>query len=313
MGVPIRFAFVATFGFAAALAPVLDDLARFVPMFVLAPIAALGVLEHTPHPLETSTWPVPAPLVQWGQDPAPFAVIDACRDNRHLWHQFIHHHPIYDGYLSRTPVRLQKELDRDPIAGPLRTGLPPKHQQPFETKTIDFSFRDRVAEGAERRNFKLDLHGTLVVPQAGPVRFWLSSDDGARLVIDGREVIDNGGTHPAREVSTTSTLAAGEHRIDIHYEQSDGAAELRAWWAPGDKPREVLGPGAVPGGFSGTVRFERRETALPRDAALAHLHQQNVRYILQPSEDSHYLAEVQLGLKPSYIGEGVTIYEIPAR
>jgi hypothetical protein len=73
----------------------------------------------------------------------------------------------------------------------------------------------------------------------------------------------------------------------------------------------MIGTQDAPAGFSGSVHFTRKDTALSRDQALRHLWDLHVKYILQPSQESHYLAERQLGLSPEYEGEGVTIYEIP--
>jgi hypothetical protein len=311
MGVPVRFAFAATFGLAAALAPTLDALRRWLPWWLLAPVAAAGILEHTPHAFPTYVWPTPEPVLAWAEDPTPFAVIDGCRDNRHMWHQFLHGHPIFDGYLSRLASRLQLELDRDPIAGPLRTGIPPSHVEPFTTTTLDFPFTDRVIDGAERFHFSFDVRGLLQVPTSGKVGFRLLADDGATLAVDGKRVVDDGGRHPPREQRGFINLAAGMHTLDVHYEQWEGGAVFRAWWTPPDQPERIIGPPDVPGGFEGSIHFQRRDTRLSREDALKHLAALRVKYILQPDEDSSYLAERQLGLTPFYRGAKVRIYEVP--
>ncbi|HEU4881542.1 MAG TPA: PA14 domain-containing protein, partial [Longimicrobium sp.] len=43
--------------------------------------------------------------------------------------------------------------------------------------------------------FALDYSGRIMLPQAGTYTFRLTSDDGSKLFIDGREVIDNDGVH----------------------------------------------------------------------------------------------------------------------
>ncbi len=311
MGVPVRFAFVATFALAAALAPSLDALHRRFGWRWLFPLGALAVLEHMPRSFEMGTFPKPAPFAKWAADPRPFAVLDACRDVRHLWHQMLHQHPIFEGYISRQPVRFQKEIDADPIAGPLRTGIPPKHTAPFQADELDFPFHERVVDGAERIHFSFDLHGKLRVDTGGPTEFRVLSDDAAVLSIDGHRVVDDSGRHAAEERTKTVSLTPGEHEISVHYEQDEGDAVLRVMWAPPGEDLRVLGKQEVPGGFSGWVHFTRKDTALTRAQALQHLWDLHVKYIVQPSEESHYLVERQLGLTPQYEGEGVTIYEIP--
>jgi PA14 domain len=311
MGMPVRFAFVATFALAAALAPSLDALRRWFRWRWLAPLGALAVLEHLPQTFAMGTYPTPAPLAKWASDPRPFAVLDACRDNRHLWHQMLHTHPIFDGYISRQPVRFQREIDADPVAGPLRTGLPPKHAAPFRAAALDFPFNERVVDGAERTYFSFDLRGTLVVNTGGPAEFRVLADDGAVLKVDGHLVVDNGGAHEPIARTGTVDLIPGEHEIAVHYEQQEGGAVLRVTWTPPGEDERVLGQQDVPAGFSGRVHFTRKDTALSQQQALQYLWDLHVKYILQPSQDSHYLAERQLGLSPQYEGEGVTIYEIP--
>jgi hypothetical protein len=179
MGVPMRLSFVASFGLSAALAPALDAMKRRISWWILAPLASLAVLEHTPHPLVMSTLPSPAPMLAWASDPTPFAVLDASAASETVeWHQCLHGHPVFGVWLSRTPERLIAKLEADPIAGPLR---------------------------------------------------------------------------------------------------SNGA---------------------------------RRGIAISREAALQHLHDLSVRYIVQPAGDSRFIPETQLGLHSFYEGDGVRIYEV---
>src|SRR6185503_6145871 len=49
------------------------------------------------------------------------------------------------------------------------------------------------------------------VDKAGKTTFWTQSDDGSRLVLDGKVVVDNGGDHPMTEKSGSAELTAGDH------------------------------------------------------------------------------------------------------
>jgi outer membrane protein OmpA-like peptidoglycan-associated protein len=57
------------------------------------------------------------------------------------------------------------------------------------------------------------------VPAAGTYRFRLTSDDGSRLLIDGRQVIDNDGVHGEVQVEESVELAEGVHSIEVQYFQ----------------------------------------------------------------------------------------------
>jgi outer membrane protein OmpA-like peptidoglycan-associated protein len=67
--------------------------------------------------------------------------------------------------------------------------------------------------------FALDYRGAFAVPAAGTYRFRLTSDDGSRLLIDGRQVIDNDGIHGANAVEESVQLEEGVHAIEVQYFQ----------------------------------------------------------------------------------------------
>lgn len=67
--------------------------------------------------------------------------------------------------------------------------------------------------------FAIDYHGRIMLPQAGTYTFRLTSDDGSRLFIDGREVIDNDGIHGPDARDGEATLSAGTHEVRVQYFQ----------------------------------------------------------------------------------------------
>ena len=67
--------------------------------------------------------------------------------------------------------------------------------------------------------FALHYRGAFAVPAAGTYRFRLTSDDGSRLLIDGRQVIDNDGVHGEVQVEESVQLAEGVHSIEVQYFQ----------------------------------------------------------------------------------------------
>ena len=73
--------------------------------------------------------------------------------------------------------------------------------------------------------FGLLYKGTFQVSTAGLYGWELISDDGSRLWIDGREVIDNDGIHGMNEVAGEIQLAKGPHEIKVWFFQGP-ATEL---------------------------------------------------------------------------------------
>jgi hypothetical protein len=67
--------------------------------------------------------------------------------------------------------------------------------------------------------FAIDYTGRIWIEMPGTYRFILTSDDGSRLYIDGKKVIDNDGLHPPETESGVVKLAAGIHEIRVSYFQ----------------------------------------------------------------------------------------------
>jgi hypothetical protein len=67
--------------------------------------------------------------------------------------------------------------------------------------------------------FAIDYTGRFWIDKPGTYRFVLTSDDGSRLHIDDREIIDNDGQHPPQERSGNIELSRGIHGIRISYFQ----------------------------------------------------------------------------------------------
>jgi hypothetical protein len=67
--------------------------------------------------------------------------------------------------------------------------------------------------------FAIDYTGRFYVSKPGHYRFALASDDGSKLYIDGRLVIDNDGVHATLRMDTIVKLSGGIHHIRLSYFQ----------------------------------------------------------------------------------------------
>ncbi len=67
--------------------------------------------------------------------------------------------------------------------------------------------------------FGIDYYGKFYVSSPGEYFFELQSDDGSRLEIDNRVLIDLDGIHPVEKQSATTVLSAGWHSIHVPYFQ----------------------------------------------------------------------------------------------
>jgi hypothetical protein len=77
-------------------------------------------------------------------------------------------------------------------------------------------------------HFAIRFDGFINIRKQGNYTFFLSSDDGSKLYINGNLVVDNDGSHGKTEKSGTVKLGIGKHRIVIEYFDNinDEALEL---------------------------------------------------------------------------------------
>jgi azurin len=86
-----------------------------------------------------------------------------------------------------------------------------------------------------KNEFGVVFTGKLNAPRKGSYRFFLASDDGARILIDGQEVVNDDGIHPASNIREKGlTLEKGEHEFRLEYFQGGGQIELYAAWKGAD-------------------------------------------------------------------------------
>jgi len=75
------------------------------------------------------------------------------------------------------------------------------------------------------------LRGFFRVPESGLYTLSLGSDDGSRLLLDGKLLIDNDGLHGLEDVSAQVALAKGPHRLRIEHFNKTGGSNLRMRYA----------------------------------------------------------------------------------
>jgi PA14 domain-containing protein len=97
---------------------------------------------------------------------------------------------------------------------------------------INFEMKDGWGFGnlQWRELFAVVWTSVLRTPKDGKYTFYLKSDDGSKLTLDGKVVIDNDGTHRMDEDSKTVDLKAGDHDLRIEYFQNkDKAGCVLSW------------------------------------------------------------------------------------
>lgn len=106
----------------------------------------------------------------------------------------------------------------------------------------DFGFGG-VAQGLPVDNFSIRWSGLLRIPETAVYTIGFEHDDGGRLWIDGKQVVDNwrGGIH---HDAVEMRLAKGDHPIKIEFYEGLSTAGINLWWKSPLIEREVIPPSA---------------------------------------------------------------------
>ncbi|MFP6875185.1 MAG: DUF1592 domain-containing protein [Verrucomicrobiales bacterium] len=109
-------------------------------------------------------------------------------------------------------------------------------------KLPDFNTLEPVAEGklpkglmdisvsGMKEQFGLVFTGNLNAPKAGDYIFEIASDDGARILIDGKKAVEHDGLHGAQLKKGTLKLEPGEHALRVEYFGYGQPNSFRAGW-----------------------------------------------------------------------------------
>ncbi|GAB3681922.1 hypothetical protein GCM10028857_06920 [Salinarchaeum chitinilyticum] len=110
-------------------------------------------------------------------------------------------------------------------SSPTRTGTTDGIDLDPDNREDDFAFRYQTY---------------LEVPENDTYTFYTNSDDGSVLTVDGIEVVDNRGQHPAQEASGTIALEAGYHNVTVRYFERAGQQTLSASYESDSTAKQQL-------------------------------------------------------------------------
>lgn len=117
----------------------------------------------------------------------------------------------------------------------------------------DFSRLTPVAEGdanqfdlapalarGRKDHFALRFEGMLQITVPGEYLFLIGSDDGSRLWIDGKRVVENDGVHPFQQRRKKLRLAPGLYSVVVEYFEQAGGQELQVDFEGPGMPQQPL-------------------------------------------------------------------------
>ena len=108
--------------------------------------------------------------------------------------------------------------------------------------TVDFEWTNKAPDPSmAATNFSVKWSGRVKPKYSENYTFSTLSDDGARLWVDGKLLVDNWMSHPALEESGTIALNAGvPYDITIEYFQGSSLSEMRLYWSSPSQKRQII-------------------------------------------------------------------------
>ncbi len=104
----------------------------------------------------------------------------------------------------------------------------------------DYDVDSSPLNGVQGGTYSIRWTGKIKIDQEDTYTFYLASDDGSRMWIDGKFIIDNWSIHGREERSGEIYLTPGFHDIVIEFYQNEGAANFSAYWSSPSIDKQVL-------------------------------------------------------------------------
>jgi hypothetical protein len=88
--------------------------------------------------------------------------------------------------------------------------------------------------------FAFVYQGLILIPSTDVYAFYTESDDGSKLFIDDKLVVNNDGLHGMKEQEGTIALKKGHHKIRVEYFEKTGSDDLRVSWRSNQFKKQVV-------------------------------------------------------------------------
>ncbi len=108
--------------------------------------------------------------------------------------------------------------------------------------TVDFRWEDTAPDPRMRKDtFSVRWTGSVVPRYSETYTFYTQSNDGVRLWVDGKLLIDDWNIHATTEKRGTVTLQAGRaHSLRLEFFEKTGLAIMRLHWSSPSQRKEII-------------------------------------------------------------------------
>ena len=97
-----------------------------------------------------------------------------------------------------------------------------------------------VPQRKQADDFALRFTGNIIIPKNGKYTFYVASDDGSRIYIDDKLLVDNDRLQGMTERSAAIDLNAGPHKLMVTYFDNGGGDGLSVAWSGPDLQKQAI-------------------------------------------------------------------------
>ena len=145
------------------------------------------------------------------------------------------------------PGLIGEYYELDPGVGDF-PNLPRKKSRRFAVSIRSINV-ENCTENFSNTNLNTDFYvrwtGSVKIDKAAKYKFAVESDDGSRMYVDGKLVVNNPGSHPMQKAAGEIELAPGQHQIKIEFFQGNGEMGCKFYWTPPGKGEEIVPEGVL--------------------------------------------------------------------
>ena len=104
---------------------------------------------------------------------------------------------------------------------------------------------ESLAKSVRSYCYGLEMESRFFGKNSGEYQFWLMSDDGSRLYINDKMVINHWSTHGSTEKSGKIHLPNGVHNIKVEYFQHGGGQEVELYFKEPGGVKRLMSPSSL--------------------------------------------------------------------
>ncbi|WP_228237977.1 alkaline phosphatase family protein [Allomuricauda sp. M10] len=149
--------------------------------------------------------------------------------------------------IAEANFRLVPETKEDPVAYAIYYGEGMDKLPNFATLkpvkegfVAEFSHKQALTDDVQQEQVALVLESYLDIPEDGKYGFFTNSDDGSKLYVNGKLLVDNDGDHGVMERGEAIELMKGKHLIRVEFFNGGGGYHLDVKYQGANIPKQII-------------------------------------------------------------------------